>query len=76
MRVSILVSHAWEGKGNEQTSAALFSAQPELVLLFVAEFGVLLFALSPFFFSRFEVQSAQNHSFVSSLTTSSVITGS
>lgn len=64
-----------DGEGDEQTSVALFPAQG-VSLVFAVEFGVLVFALSPFFLSRFAVQSTQNHSLVSSLTTSSVITGS
>lgn len=76
MSVSILVSYACEGEGDEQTSIALFSAQGVPSLFFAVEFGVFVFPLSPFLLSRFAVHSTQNHSVVSSFTTSSVITGS
>jgi hypothetical protein len=72
MRVSISVSYACKGERDKHTSVALFPAQGVSSLLF----GVLVFALSPFLLSRFAVQSTQNHSVVSSFTTSSVITGS
>lgn len=78
MRVSVSVSDAYGKRGDEQTSSVLFAVQDEFFPLLPAdaELGVLLFARSFFLLSRFVVHSAQNHSFVSSLTASSEITGS
>ena len=76
MPVSMWISHVCDREGNKQTSVALFLAQGVSALFFAVEFGIVVFALSPFFLSRFAAQSTQNHSVVSSFTTSSVITGS